>query len=335
MHQPKISIIIPFKNTAHYLSECLDSIVEQSYTNWELLIVDDHSTDRSYKVVENYAQKDQRIQLMTNTGKGIIPALRKAYEHSSGALITRMDSDDIMPLNKLERLTDLLLGNGRGHVALGQVKYFSADGISEGYSKYEVWLNKLTADGSNFSEIYKECPIPSPCWMVYREDFDRCGGFNHDTYPEDYDLCFRFFEAGYQCIASNERLHLWRDYPTRTSRTHEHYAQNYFLDLKFKYFVKLHLNKNRPLVIWGAGFKGKHLAKLFIQEAIPFEWMCDNPNKIGREIYNQSMLHFSDLDRFSHAQIIVTVANPEAQVVISDFMSTRSIKPMQDYFFFC
>ena len=330
-----ISIITPFKNTAEYLSDCLNSIVNQTYQNWELLIVDDGSTDNSFGIVQSYADRDHRIHLLKNLGQGIIPALQTAYAASSGDFITRMDSDDIMHLQKLEKLNDMLNDRGPGHVAVGQVTYFSEIGISDGYAKYEAWLNGLTSKGDNFTELYKECSIPSPCWMVFREDFEKCGGFDYNQYPEDYDLTFRFYQGGLSCIPCSEVLHLWRDYPTRTSRTHVHYAQNYFLDLKFDYFKKLHFNSTRPLVIWGAGNKGKHLAKLFIDNAIPFTWMCDNPNKINKDIYGKNMIHFNAIDQMSRPQIIVTVANQDAQHDIRQFMTTRSLKQQADYFFFC
>ena len=96
MQQSLISIITPFKNTAAYLEDCINSILKQSYTNWELLIVDDHSTDNSYKIVETFAANDSRIQLFKNKGFGIIDALQIAFKHSKGNFVTRMDSDDIM-----------------------------------------------------------------------------------------------------------------------------------------------------------------------------------------------------------------------------------------------
>ena len=107
------------------------------------------------------------------------------------------------------------------------------------------------------------------------------------------------------------------------------------MDLKFKYFVKLHYDSRRTLVIWGAGFKGKHLARMFLSRSIPFVWMCDNPNKIGRDIYGQKMVHFSAIDDLESPQIIVTVANPEAQEAIDLFMTQRTLVSMIDYFFFC
>ena len=96
MRTPLVSVIVPFKNTADYLEDCLESILKQTLTNWELLIVDDGSTDESQKLVQKYANKDSRIQLFKNDGNGIIEALRTAYRHAKGTYVTRMDSDDIM-----------------------------------------------------------------------------------------------------------------------------------------------------------------------------------------------------------------------------------------------
>ncbi|MBT8271082.1 MAG: glycosyltransferase, partial [Bacteroidia bacterium] len=274
MHKPLVSILTPFKNSSKYLEECLNSIIDQTFEHWELILVDDHSSDNSWELADLYAQADPRIKLFKNPGEGIIEALRKAFDESSGALITRMDSDDIMVNEKLEHMVGRLIESGKGHVALGLVKYFSSEGISDGYDKYEKWLNALTLEGRNYSEIYKECVIPSPCWMVFRDDLLSSGAFVPGRYPEDYDLTFRFYENGLKCLPTDTLLHYWRDYPARTSRTHEHYDQNYFLDIKMHYFLKLDLDKSRPLTVWGAGYKGKTVAKHLIKAGQPFHWIC-------------------------------------------------------------
>ncbi|MDT7830734.1 glycosyltransferase family A protein, partial [Pricia sp. S334] len=132
MQLPLVSILIPFKNTERFLNDCLDSIRIQSYENWEVLAVNDHSTDHSLSLVHGYADNDNRIKVFQNEGKGIIHALRTAYGKSSGLLITRMDSDDIMLPNKLQVMVDSLRRNGSGHLAVGQVEYFSHRGVSDG-----------------------------------------------------------------------------------------------------------------------------------------------------------------------------------------------------------
>ena len=335
MNAPLVSVLIPFKNTERFVFECLDSIRGQTYTNWEVLAVDDHSSDASRQLVENMSAQDKRIRLVNNLGNGIIDALRTAYSKSNGQLITRMDADDIMTPNKIRVLVDALSINGRGHLAIGKVKYFSEYGIGDGYARYEEWLNKLTETGDNYSEIYKECVIPSPCWMVFREDLDACSAFESNRYPEDYDLAFRFYEGGLKCIPCNQTLHHWRDYETRTSRISEQYAQNYFLDIKLHYFLKLNRKSHRPLVLWGAGNKGKEIAKSLQAKKIAFRWVCDNPKKIGKEIYGQNMLHFEEVHVLQNPQTIVSVANAEAQAVIKRHFAILGQGPMVDYYFFC
>ncbi len=330
-----VSIVMPVKNTSQYLEECLNSILNQTYTDWELIAVNDHSTDNSFDILSKYSKQENRIKVFNNNGNGIIDALRLAYSESKGEFITRMDSDDIMQPKKLELMVGDLKKAGAGNIALGLVKYFSKDGIGEGFSKYEAWLNGLTKQGTNFNEIYKECVVPSPCWMVSRDDFEKCGGFNSTVYPEDYDLVFRFYKSGLKCLPNNELLHLWRDYPTRTSRTDEHYADSSFIEIKTNYFLQLHYDKLKNLVVWGAGKKGKFVAELLLKNNIPFQWICDNPKKIGKDIYNQKMLPFTALDEMENTQSIVTVASPKAQKEIKVYFEKRKQIPMMDYFFFC
>ncbi|MCH2022871.1 MAG: glycosyltransferase family 2 protein [Saprospiraceae bacterium] len=335
MKNPLISILIPVKNSAPFLKECIDSILIQSYSNWQLITVDDHSTDSSYKLLEEYASNDKRIIVLKNNGNGIIDALRTAFKLAIGELITRMDSDDIMARDKLLTLCNNLLQSGKGHIATGLVKYFCADTLGNGYKEYEKWLNKLTTNGDNFSEIYKECVIPSPCWMVYRSDLDKCKAFSSHRYPEDYDLCFRFYQNNLKCIPCNELIHYWRDSRSRASRNDPNYSDNNFLDLKLHYFLKLSYNKDHSLILWGAGKKGKKTAKILIQKSIPFYWICNNKNKVGKTIYTKKILDIDDLNRIKDPQIIITVAQIGAQCDIINELKKKQLKNMKDYFFFC
>lgn len=330
MHQePLISILLPVKNTEAYLPDCLNSILSQRFSNWELLAVNDHSTDNSKAILSTYARQDYRISVLDNEGTGIINALRLAYNKSKGAYITRMDSDDRMVVDKLEVLLTNVHENGVGTLAVGQVKYFSDTPLGNGYQQYEQWLNQLTEKGDNYQEIYKECVIPSPCWMVHRQDLDRCGAFQPNRYPEDYDLCFRFYQQGLKVIPCQQVLHYWRDYPTRTSRTDDNYADNRFLDLKLDYFLELDYTVAQPLVLWGAGKKGKWLAKKLVEQDIAFHWVCNNPQKIGKSIYGCLLKDTTTIHELILPQYIIAVANKEEQEAIKKELEG------QNYFFFC
>jgi glycosyltransferase involved in cell wall biosynthesis len=335
MKNPLVSIIMPVKNTAQFLEECLNSILNQTYQNWELLAIDDGSSDESFNILKAYSEKDSRVKPFRNDGKGIIDALRLAYSKSSGELISRMDSDDIMAQNKLEVLSSNLINNGKGNLAVGLVKYFSETELGEGFKRYEAWLNNLIIRGSCFDEIYKECVIPSPCWMVYREDFEKCDALRPNRYPEDYDLTFRFYINELKPIPCGIILHHWRDYATRTSRTDDNYADNTFVAIKADYFLSQEYDRTKNLVVWGAGGKGKSLAKILIEKNIEFYWVCDNPKKIGKHIYNKEMLAISELEKIKNTQSIVTVANTKAQEEIHLYFGQLHQKKMKDYYFFC
>lgn len=325
----RISILTPVKDAEPFLRDCLLSIQQQSETDWELIAVNDGSTDGSKAILDEFAKADPRMRVFDNAGTGIIEALRLAYSQSSGQFITRMDADDIMAPNKLEILKYKLIMNGMGHVAVGLVRYFSADGVKDGYRHYEGWLNHLTASGTNYSDIYRECVIPSPCWMVFRDDLDRCGAFEPDQYPEDYDLAFRFFANDIKVIPCSDIIHHWRDHGQRTSRNDPNYADNRFLELKMRWFLKLSHQPERPLIVWGAASKGKIIAQSLLNSGVDFRWICNNPNKIGKHVYHTLIESLNTMDEVAHPQVIVAVANKDEQSEIRE-----QLKP-DEAFFFC
>lgn len=331
-----ISILMPLYNSQAHLSACLDSILAQTETDWELLVVDDYSTDDSPAILQRYAGQDSRIRALANTGaKGILPALRQALEHSQGQYISRMDTDDLMPAQKLRLLRELLQAHGPGWVATGKVRYFSDEDLGEGYRRYEVWLNQLMDNGRHYEEIYRECVLPSPAWIARREDLEKCGAFQPDTYPEDYDLCFRFYQHGMSIAACPETVHFWRDHPQRSSRTSLVYSDHTFMALKLHYFLEVDRQPERPLVLWGAGRKGKDAARRLQEAGIPFHWVCDTPSKIGKEIYATRLQSFESIPLLPNAQVLVLVASPAAQSEIRGLLASWGLQPGADYFFFC
>lgn len=112
MEYPLVSILIPNYNKAAYLAETLDSVIAQTYTNWECVIVDDHSTDSSWEILEIYSKKDFRIKIFKrpeNRKKGGGAARNFAFENSNGDYVQWLDSDDLIHKDKLSsQVSDLL-----------------------------------------------------------------------------------------------------------------------------------------------------------------------------------------------------------------------------------
>jgi len=337
-----ISVLLPVFNAAPFLKECLNSLLAQTEQDWEVIAVNDFSTDSSLEILRDYGRLDGRIRVFENREKGIIPALRLGFSKSLGTYITRTDADDIAPPRKLACLKNALLAKGEHTLSVGLVEYFLSSAPDHaqrqsprlGYLQYQNWLNTLTALENNWTGIYKECPIPSPCWMVLREDLIGCGGFEPNTYPEDYDLAFRFYKARLKVAGVREVLHLWRDHAERTSRTDSKYSDNRFLELKLSYFLELDRSPGMPLAIWGAGEKGKWIGKQLSDRRIPFHWLTNNPKKIGHTIYgvrleSPAILEIPDgICR----QVIVAVSSPGEQEALKNELAKLALVTA---FFFC
>ena len=100
----KISVIIPVYNVEKYLRECLDSLINQSFKDFEVICIDDGSTDKSYKILEEYSQKDSRIKVLKQEHNGAGAARNLGIEIAKGKYIQFLDSDDYFEPNMLEEL---------------------------------------------------------------------------------------------------------------------------------------------------------------------------------------------------------------------------------------
>lgn len=329
---PIISIIMPVYNTEEFLRECLASITNQTFKDWELIAVDDFSTDGSREILEEFSINDERIRWLANCEKGIIPALELAYKNSTGNLIHRMDSDDIMPLDKLETLYNIHLSNPQA-VITGSVSYFSTGKeMKRGFLDYADWLNLLNVENTHFANIYYECPLASPAWLIPRIIIEKIGGITSGIYPEDYDLIFRLYKHQIPIIGTEKVVHLWRDHNDRASRTQEVYQDQNFFDLKLRYFNQIDRDTSRRLVLWGAGRKGKQLYEhLPLHES--FTWVDNHPGRWNKHI-REKMINKPEIITL-HDQVVIAVSSPVGKAEIISHLKTKGMQNNVDYFVFC
>ena len=102
----KISVIVPVYNVEDYLDRCINSIVKQTYKNLEIILVDDGSTDSSYKICNEWAKKDERIKVLHNKNEGVSKARNVGIDASTGDFIAFVDSDDYIEETMFEKLLD-------------------------------------------------------------------------------------------------------------------------------------------------------------------------------------------------------------------------------------
>lgn len=310
----QVSIIMPVKNAGKYLHKCLLSIREQTFTFWELIVVNDHSTDDSREILEQHALEDSRIQVLENKGQGITPALQLALDQSKGVFITRMDGDDLMPSERLKLMWEALSTSPIKTIVTGKVQYFSQTTVSPGYQEYESWLNERTASNDHWPWVYRECVIASPNWMVRRSDLIDIGGFAPLSYPEDYHLVLQWYSAGFKVQSLPDITLLWREHPERTSRNSEHYDQSHFFKLKVAHFLQ-HRLQHHSLVLWGAGPKGRLTADILDTHNQPFTWMDLTPDKYPDGIKGHSIMAFRQIESMANFKLLISVYPPEKEKV--------------------
>lgn len=111
MSAPLITVVMPVFNAANYLNLAIDSIIDQTYTNWEMIAIDDGSTDNSLAILLHYQLRDKRIKVFSRENKGIAYTLNQGIEKANGDFIARMDADDISMPTRLELQLDALIVN--------------------------------------------------------------------------------------------------------------------------------------------------------------------------------------------------------------------------------
>ena len=133
-----VSILLPYFNAAPWIIETISSIQSQSAEDWELICVNDFSTDGSETLVQEIALTDNRVKNLSNVNKGIIPALQLALSKANGTYITRMDADDLMTKNRLKLMNSKLDTLPERSIVTGKVRYFSDGELSDGFVKMNI-----------------------------------------------------------------------------------------------------------------------------------------------------------------------------------------------------
>lgn len=315
---PLVSIITPMKNASGWVTETIESIRQQSMEEWELIVIDDHSEDNSFAIVSLLREKDSRIRVFRNEGKGIISALNQAFVLAKGTYVTRMDADDLMPENRLQWMVDALEELPEKAIVTGKVRYFSEAPVSEGYLKYENWLNNRIEHNDFYDHIFRECIVASPNWMGRTSEFHDYRLFEALNYPEDYDLCFHWMKNGFRIYPVGETTLLWREHPLRTSRNSDHYQQRSFFRLKLNWLMHLYPFPVSVGIV-GMGAKGKICAEHFFEKEYPFRLYDLKFKNFNSPLFGKTVMPPESVDD----EIVLIARYPEVLDEIQVFIEQK------------
>lgn len=209
-----VSVVTSVFNGERYLAEAIESILNQTFEDFEFILIDDGSTDSTSAILEQYEKRDPRIQVLRQANLGLIEALNRGCRIAKGKYIARMDADDVAVSGRLKLQLEFLERNPEVGVLGGGVEFISVQGSPLGRS-----FNPR-GDAAIRSALAHCSPFWHPTVMMQKEAFRNAGGYRRAfVQAEDYDLWLRIAER-YQLANLDAVLLQYRLHPHQVSVQH-------------------------------------------------------------------------------------------------------------------
>src|SRR5690606_5954977 len=209
--RPRVSVVMPARNAADTVARAVRSVLAQTFPDFELLVVDDGSTDETADAALAAAAGDARLRILDRGRCGLVAALNAGIDAARGRLIARLDADDEMLPRRLEAQVALLDERPDVGVASGLVEFGGDPRRALGYALHVEWLNSLVEPDDIALNRFIESPVAHPSVMFRRELIERHGGYLDNDEPEDYELWLRLMDAGVRFAKVQEVLLRWND----------------------------------------------------------------------------------------------------------------------------
>jgi len=284
---PAVTVLLPVRNAAATLDSCLDSIQSQTLSNFELLALDDASSDDTVARLSARACNDPRIRLVRPRRRGLVACLNAGLAEARAPLIARMDGDDIMVRERLALQHAYLESRPEVDVLATRVRAFPDSELRAGMREYLRWQNGCLQPKSIRDDIYVESPLTHPSVMYRRDSIVSAGGYRDGEFPEDYELWLRLNRRGARMAKLDRSLLEWRQHAGSLSRCDSRYAREAFDKLRADYLARdRRLDDTRPVVFWGAGRRTRRRAgHLMAHGVAPSAWIDVDPRKVGNRVH--------------------------------------------------
>lgn len=330
MSAPRISVLLPAKNAEATIEVAVRSVLAQTFGDFELLAIDDGSTDATREKLSALAAEDARVRVITTPGLGIPGALNLGLAHARAPFLARMDGDDESLPARFELSLHTLEENPSWAGVGTGVEIFRDDRPpSPNLHAYGQWLSSLTSPELLFRDRFIESPLCHPSVMLRAAPVRALGGWRDGDFPEDWELWLRLLEAGHPLSCLPHVLHRWRDGDTRATRQDVRYTLEKHLVLKADYLARLFAGT--PLTLWGATDTGRALSRLLSERGCRVVRFVElNPRKLGQTIHGVPVIHPDALpDDGSH--LLNCVAAKGARDEIRGWMTKRGKVELKDF----
>lgn len=292
-----ISVVLPCYNAEAGLAACLDSLLIQTWADFEIIAVNDGSSDRTLDLLRGYEGRDGRIRVFDRPHGGVVQAMNFGMEQCRGEYVARMDSDDICLPERLALQKCHL--DRHPHLGLvgGRVRFGGDPELGRGYKAYVDWTNTLVAEEEIYLSRFVESPYANPSIMFRKELVSRCGPFYDGAFPEDYEFLLRLMAAGVRMDKVPQDVLIWNDPPSRLTRTDPRYDPDAFYRIKAGYLAKWLISRGFTRVsIIGGGRTTRRRALMLEEHGVVIErWLEVDPDKIGQRASGRPVCPWSEV----------------------------------------
>ena len=327
MH-PEVSVILPYFNAELTLQRAISSILEQSFTHFELLLINNNSTDKSADIARQAAQNDSRIILLDEKIPGVANAMNCGLKNARGRFISRMDADDVAHSEKLQKQYNYLENNPIIDFLGSEVEYVPHIAENKGFRRFVDWVNSFHTPEEVALKQFIEIPVVNPTIFFRRQLFEKYGGCHDGNFPEDYEMQLRYLSHGAKMAKLSEKLLEWHDYSTRLTRTNERYSTEAFFQTKafyFKQWSEQHNPFHPNIWIWGAGRKTRQRSTFLQEHGLNIEGYIDIKKT------KPDTLFYKELPQPGQLFIVSMVTNAGAGEKIREFLIQRNYAEGKDF----
>ena len=332
--QTRVSVVLPVRNGASTLPAALASIRAQSERRWELIVVDDGSTDDTGKILAAQAKQDPRIRIFTTAAAGIVRALNFGLAQARAPLIARMDADDLCHPHRLEKQCEYLQSHPEIGLVSCLVEFRSTSPAAGGYERHVKWLNTVISSHEIHRQRFIESPFAHPSVMFRASIAQQHGTYGEGDFPEDYELWLRWLDAGVAMAKVPETLLTWIDGPRRLSRHCARYSVEAFYRVKARYLARLVASdrSGRLIWIWGAGRVTRRRAEWLLKEGVSCAgWIDIDPRKIGKTHAGLRVCPRESLLSSPRPFVLAYVGSWDAREIIADWLEQNGFAEGKDY----
>ncbi len=330
MH-PEIAVILPFQNAETTLDEAVQSIVNQTFPDFELLLIDNNSADNSRNIAREWVKKDHRISLLEEKKPGVAHAMNCGLKNAGAPFLARMDADDISHPERLKEQLHFLKKNPGIDLVGCHVSYIPHHKNTRGFQRFVKWVNSFHSSEKIALNRFIEIPVVNPTILFRKEIYNALGGCLQGDFPEDYEMQLRYLDKGVRMAKISRELLLWQDFASRLTRTDTRYSTEAFFRVKASFFKKWS-EKNNPfhpvIWVWGAGRKTRRYAKILEKEKIRIEGYIDI---VKNKTSQKTTLHFSEIPDPGKMFIVPMVAKWGAREQINDFLVKANYTEGKDF----